>query len=79
MPSLTIVKVGTDKLKIGMYVTSLDRPWLETPFMFQGFAIRDNSEIDQLCSHCKYVHIDTEKGDSPRPERYYLRRSACRL
>jgi hypothetical protein len=27
----------------GMYVSKLDRPWLETPFIFQGFEIREQS------------------------------------
>ena len=30
-------KVLTDELCIGMYVVELDRPWTETPFLFQGF------------------------------------------
>ena len=32
-------KVYCADLVVGMYVVQLDRPWLETPFMFQGFYI----------------------------------------
>jgi HD-GYP domain-containing protein (c-di-GMP phosphodiesterase class II) len=49
-------------LQKGMYVAELDRPWVETPFMFQGFEIRDQEQIDQLKKHCEYVYIDVEQG-----------------
>ena len=43
-----------------MYVAQLDRPWLETPFLFQGFYIRDNDEIQEIQEFCKYVHVSAE-------------------
>ncbi len=46
-----------------MYVAMLDRPWLETPFVFQGFEIRDQSEIAQLQSYCEYVYVDIKRGN----------------
>lgn len=55
-------KVSTEHLKIGMYVSKLDRPWLETPFLMQGFFIMDEEEITSLIEHCKYVFIDTSQG-----------------
>ncbi|HSM31868.1 MAG TPA: DUF3391 domain-containing protein, partial [Woeseiaceae bacterium] len=45
-----------------MYVSRLDRPWLETPFIFQGFEIREQAEIDMLQRYCSVVYIDAEKG-----------------
>lgn len=50
-------KVPANQLEIGMYVAQLDRPWLETPFLFQGFYIRDNDEIDELITHCDHVFV----------------------
>jgi len=50
-------------LRIGMYVSELDRPWLETPFLFQGFFIRSNNEINELRQYCNYVEIDLEQSD----------------
>ena len=41
-----------------MYVTELDRPWVGTPFMLQGFVLDDQADIDQLQSLCKFVYID---------------------
>ncbi len=56
-------KVDTNKLQIGMYVSELDRPWLETPFLFQGFAITSQGDINELARHCSYVFIDEEQSN----------------
>ena len=56
--------IDVAKIKIGMYVSELDRPWLETPFLFQGFLIREQDEIDELRKLCKQVVIDIEQTDS---------------
>lgn len=55
------VKLDVSQLDIGMYVKELDRPWLQTPFMFQGFKITTDRELQQLRSLCKYVIIEVEK------------------
>lgn len=55
-------KVSTEHLKIGMYVSKLDRPWLETPFLMQGFFIMDEEEMSSLLEYCKYIFIDTNLG-----------------
>ncbi len=56
-------KVTIANLKLGMYVSQLDRPWVETPFLFQGFHINSNSEIALLSKYCQYIYIDSEKGE----------------
>jgi Domain of unknown function (DUF3391) len=48
-----------------MYVSELDRPWLETPFLFQGFCVRSEDEITALRKHCHTVVVDTRN----EPER----------
>lgn len=55
-------KVSTLYLKKDMYVSSLDRPWDDTPFIIQGFFIRNEEEIRILEKYCDYVCIDTSKG-----------------
>ncbi|MGH8250866.1 MAG: HD-GYP domain-containing protein [Steroidobacteraceae bacterium] len=60
-----------------MYVSELDRPWLETPFLFQGFYVRNQDEIAALKSHCRSIVVDTRVDSDlpktapppPRPER----------
>jgi len=41
-----------------MFVSELDRPWIDTPFLIQGFLIRDPREIASLRSHCNYAYVD---------------------
>ncbi|MFQ6023823.1 MAG: HD-GYP domain-containing protein [Acidiferrobacterales bacterium] len=53
-------RLDVGDLKRGMYVSELDRPWGETPFLFQGFEITSDEEIDQLRQYCKYVYIETD-------------------
>ena len=45
---LHTLKVQTKDLAVGMYVSGLDRPWLETPFMIQGFCLESMEEIDRI-------------------------------
>ena len=58
----TLKKIDTRDLAIGMYVQELDRPWIETPFMFQGFKIQNQDEIDGLHTLCEFVYIDIERS-----------------
>jgi HD-GYP domain-containing protein (c-di-GMP phosphodiesterase class II) len=51
-------KVSTHQLQVGMYVVELDRPWIDTPFLFQGFLISSEEEVDQLIEYCDYIFID---------------------
>ncbi|GMR16396.1 MAG: HD-GYP domain-containing protein [Gammaproteobacteria bacterium] len=55
------IKVPSEDLKLGMYISELDHPWIESPFLFQGFLLKDKEELQQVQSTCKYVYVDTEK------------------
>jgi HD-GYP domain-containing protein (c-di-GMP phosphodiesterase class II) len=56
------VKVDAADVIAGMFVAQLDRPWLETPFLFQGFEVREDSEIDQLRHYCQHLYIDITRS-----------------
>ena len=56
------IKVNTVDLEPGMYIVRLDRPWTETPFLFQGFFIHNQDDIEELQHHCRYVYIDLEQS-----------------
>ena len=56
MSNLTKVSVGD--LRVGMNVIELDRPWLDTPFIMQGFVIEDRADIDTISEYCAYVWVD---------------------
>ncbi len=54
---MPVKKVSSQELELGMFVCSLDRPWSETPFLFQGFMIREESELEKLRELTRYVYI----------------------
>lgn len=55
-------KVFTTDLKIGMFVADLDRPWVDTPFLLQGFLIEEEEQIAALQAHCEYVIVDRARS-----------------
>src|SRR6266540_4771426 len=48
-----------------MYVAELDRPWTDTPFMFQGFMLSTQQQLDALKKYCLTVFIDVERSAVP--------------
>lgn len=55
-------KVAVDDLELGMYIAELDRPWVGSPFLFQGFMIETYEEIEQLKETCEYVFVDEDRS-----------------
>ena len=55
-------KVFTHELKVGMFVADLDRPWVDTPFLLQGFLIEDEEQVAALRAHCEYVMVDRARS-----------------
>jgi len=55
---LTRRRLDAWQLKIGMYVCEVDRPWRETPFLFQGFPLLTAEDIQAVQACCQYVFID---------------------
>lgn len=62
-------KVSIDDLQYGMFVSQLDRPWTDTPFMLQGFLLKTPQQMEVLRKFCKFVFIDTERADATVPMR----------
>ncbi len=58
---IQLVKVPAKDLELGMHVAKLDRPWLETPFLLQGFPISKQEDLEALRNICEYVYIDVLK------------------
>lgn len=61
-------KVSVSDLTLGMYVAELDKPWEQSPFLFQGFVIETQEELKQLRQECRHVFVDVAppKEASPR-------------
>ncbi len=53
-------KVLTHNLTIGMYVSALDRPWLKTDYLLEGFYIETIKDIEKLERLCQFVYIDVD-------------------
>src|SRR5210317_1897597 len=69
-------KVDTRDLALGMYVSELDRPWIESPFIFQGFLITSEQELTQLSQSCNYVYVDVVKSKVAVPSRLVMSSSS---
>ena len=50
--------IPVEELRFGMYVSELDRPWTDTPFMFQGFVLETEEQLETLKKYCKRVFVD---------------------
>lgn len=55
-------KIFTTDLKVGMFVADLDRPWVDTPFLLQGFLVEDAEQIAALRAHCEWVMVDRARS-----------------
>ncbi len=62
-------KIKSTDLRIGMFVADLDRPWIDTPFLLQGFLIEDQEQLGQVTDCCAWVMIDPQRstGNSYEP------------
>lgn len=63
------ITVLTLDLQIGMFVSDLDRPWIETPFIMQGLVIENDAQIATLQQYCQQVTVDRSRslGDAYAP------------
>ena len=60
---MKLVEVPVESLEFGMYVSKLDRPWAGTPFVFQGFVLKNDKQVEAIKKYCKSVFIDPEKRE----------------
>ena len=56
-----LLEVPVRNLRPGMYISQLDRPWLDTPFAVQGFYVGDANDIDYVARYCSYVYVDPRR------------------
>ena len=45
-----------------MFIAELDRPWIDTPFLLQGFLVEDEKELARLQRYCKFVFVDPKRS-----------------
>ena len=67
------VKIEINTIQLGMYVTELDRPWSDSTFLFQGFLIENDEQIQELQDQCSYVIVSQERSSpgifAPEPKK----------
>ena len=64
-------RIPVECLKLGMYISELDRPWTETNFLFQGLLLESHSDIEQVKMQCDYVYIDSDEPDPAKSLREF--------
>lgn len=60
--SPALVPIDSARLRPGMYVAELDRPWLQTTFRTPGLLITHSSQLEELQQACQYVYIDLARS-----------------
>lgn len=65
-------KIAIAQLQKNMFLCGTDRKWLELPFFRRKFLITTNDQIITLREYCKFVYIDTEKGEDIIPPEQHI-------
>lgn len=57
-----LIMMPASKLKLGMYIAELDRPWLETSFLLEGILLDDEDDLKALQRQCRSVFVDFDRS-----------------
>lgn len=57
------LRISVDELRLGMFVADLDRPWVQTPFLLQGFLLSEELDLQTLKGLVKDVVIDPSRSN----------------
>lgn len=57
------LRISVDELRLGMFVSELDRPWVQTPFLLQGFLLVEELDLQTLRGLVKEVVIDPSRSN----------------
>lgn len=57
------LRISVDELRLGMFVAELDRPWVQTPFMLQGFLLVEELDLQTMQGLVKEVVIDPSRSN----------------
>jgi HD-GYP domain-containing protein (c-di-GMP phosphodiesterase class II) len=58
------LRIGVDDLRLGMFITELDKPWVQTPFLLQGFLLTEALDLQTLHGLVKELEIDPSRSNS---------------
>ncbi len=71
-------KIHVSELRVGMYVSKLDKDWLETPFLVQGFLIESAEDAQTVAEYAEYVWVDAVTPHWVPPEQRVGLKAAVR-
>lgn len=60
---LNDVRLPVAALRRGLFVARLDRPWRDSPFLFQGFVVKGDKELEQIRELCEWVEVTPERSE----------------
>lgn len=56
-------KIEAKDIKVGMYMSYPDRPWLETRFVFQGVLLTTEKQVSEVKGECKHIFVDRARSE----------------
>ncbi|NHQ85111.1 HD-GYP domain-containing protein [Iodobacter sp. HSC-16F04] len=59
-------------LQAGLFISELDRPWLDTPFLLEGFLLETPEHLSQLQEYCKFVTVNLDRSVGGKERWAYL-------
>ena len=59
-----IIEIPVQALRKGLFVSRLDRPWIDSPFLFQGFEVVNDDDLAKLQGLCKTVYVEVDAAEA---------------
>ena len=53
------IRLHVSSLAVGMFICELDRPWLETPFLLQGFEVQSSADVAEVQKDRKSTRLNS--------------------
>lgn len=79
MQHLKRIKVFSEDLQIGMFVSALDRDWKDSDFLLQGFTVDSELDIEEIKRQCEYVFVDFKNDEDFKDYRLRTSKSSSYL
>jgi HD-GYP domain-containing protein (c-di-GMP phosphodiesterase class II) len=57
------LRISVTELRLGMFISEMDKPWAQTPFLLQGFLLTELLDFETVKSIAKEVVIDPRRSD----------------
>lgn len=56
-------RMDVSELTAGMYIVELDRPWTDSPFLFQGFLLENDEDLLLIKTLCEWVVVEVTEEE----------------